>query len=139
MADNVGCASTLSTTFFHCSFYRFLESTMAFSACFRSAVFLFILSLQLASAQNRQCYWPDGTTTGNDLTPCSDGDSNCCRPGDGCVSNGLCFSGDAGIVWLCKFLIVVALERYSLTYICSDIPWCLYSQRLEYRKMSQLL
>jgi hypothetical protein len=76
---------------------------MTFSTIVSRAVFLSALVFQLCiavtQAQDRTCYWPDGSST-TEAIPCSNGDSQCCMNGDGCLSNGLCYSGYDGVVWL---------------------------------------
>lgn len=52
------------------------------------------------------CYWPYGTEanfTKDKLVNCSpDQDSQCCRKGDVCLSNGLCFGAACGRVGCVK-------------------------------------
>ena len=75
---------------------KMLLSTRVYSSLFFS---VFYLSLSIAQSNNRACYWPDGSAVANnEVIPCANGDSQCCSAGDGCVSNGLCFSGFDGIV-----------------------------------------
>ena len=82
---------------------------MTFSTYASRAVLLwalaFYLRIAVTQAQDRTCYWPDGSST-TEAIPCSGGDSQCCMNGDGCLSNGLCYSGYDGVVRLfvhCEF------------------------------------
>ena len=68
-------------------------------------VFLGTLLLRMIAvlAQSRVCYFPDGTnmasTHPNQFLPCSEvSDGQCCRVGDACISNGLCFGALEGKV-----------------------------------------
>ena len=51
-----------------------------------------ILYISLAVA-TQTCYWPSKTPIPSewDYLPCGDGNSSCCRVGEVCISNGLCY------------------------------------------------
>jgi len=77
----------------------------AFSSNSRAdARFLFVFfvfwTASLVSAQS-DCYWPGGakTATKDNFTACAGGTSQCCRKGNACLSNGLCFNPDNGKVY----------------------------------------
>lgn len=64
----------------------------------------FLFSWSVIVHADRACYWPDGrptTATNSSLIACNaegEGVSQCCSEGEACLSNGLCFSADTGLV-----------------------------------------
>jgi len=95
---------------------------MAFSIRATSVLFLAIISSNVVNAQVpwKMCYWPDQTSIAStntyEMTPCFSGDSQCCKPGDACMSNGLCFSADNGMVWWSFIASTTASILYSNCY-----------------------
>lgn len=77
---------------------------MALSHSFRcrlALLFLFCSLLPIVQSQ-RACYWPDGSSTAssnNNYIACdAEGVSHCCGQGEACLSNGLCFDAEIGLV-----------------------------------------
>ena len=75
--------TVLSTIFRTCELLRVRHHTLAATA--------FIILCTYFSLTSAICYYPDGTTSPQDL-PCQDtsGPSNCCGPEYECLSNKIC-------------------------------------------------
>ncbi|KAF2097381.1 hypothetical protein NA57DRAFT_57971 [Rhizodiscina lignyota] len=59
------------------------------------------LTITAQNSETRTCYLPDGTAIGPGASPCNTSLKNaaCCATGETCISNGLCFGSEVGMMY----------------------------------------
>lgn len=94
----------------------------------RLVLLCLICAFSIPARSQRACYWPDGSSTAstnNNFIACNaEGVSHCCNEGEACLSNGLCFGADVGLVCAMRsdYTSIFRNEADKTICRCTEVP-----------------